>query len=337
MKNNLKVSIIIPVYNGDPYLEDALNSALGQTYKNIEVIVVNDGSCDDGATRKIVEKYQDQIIYFEKDNGGVASALNYGISKMTGDYFSWLSHDDIYFPNKIENQMAFLEKLKDKKVILYSDFVIYKQATRATKYQKVMFKKESVRGVDLLCYPQVHGCTTLIPKECFEKVGKFDEDLLHYQDYDFWLRSLNSYRFVHVPEFLVVSRHHDSQNSVTGKSARINEMRAFYKTYYKMFMGSNQRIHYYFPELFINAYRLGDSELYSELYKIFKEQLETKSLPGKLKAYALTAFFFKVRLITLMTKFVQYKLKNNSLWVKVRANKSVTKFLKKDKFIGCYL
>ena len=96
------ISVLIPVYNGSNYLEEALESVLEQTYSNYEIIVVNDGSNDEGKTKKIALKYENKIRYFEKENGGVASALNYGISKANGDYISWLSHDDIYNENKLK-------------------------------------------------------------------------------------------------------------------------------------------------------------------------------------------------------------------------------------------
>ena len=80
-----KVSIIIPVYNGANYMREAIDSALAQTYTNIEVVVVNDGSRDDGATREVALSYGDRIRYIEKENGGVSSALNRGIRDMTGE------------------------------------------------------------------------------------------------------------------------------------------------------------------------------------------------------------------------------------------------------------
>ena len=100
MENTLKkemplVSIVIPVYNGSNYLGQAINSALAQTYKNIEILVINDGSTDDGVTERIAKAYGSQIRYYVKENGGVATALNFGIQKMRGEYFSWLSHDDM--------------------------------------------------------------------------------------------------------------------------------------------------------------------------------------------------------------------------------------------------
>ena len=91
-----KVTILIPVYNGSNYLKEAIESALAQTYKNKEIIVVNDGSTDNGKTKEIALSYKDKIKYYEKENGGAPTALNYGIERMTGDYLSWLSHDDLY-------------------------------------------------------------------------------------------------------------------------------------------------------------------------------------------------------------------------------------------------
>src|SRR5256885_962105 len=92
------VSIVIPVYNGSNFLRQAIDSALAQTYQNREIIIVNDGSRDDGKTEAAALSYGDKIRYAAKPNGGCGSALNHGIGLMRGDYFSWLSHDDVYYP-----------------------------------------------------------------------------------------------------------------------------------------------------------------------------------------------------------------------------------------------
>ena len=112
-KFNPLVSIIIPVYNGENYLREAIDSALAQTYKNIEIIVVNDGSKD--KTDEICKSYGSRIRYFKKENGGVSTALNLGIKKMNGEYFSWLSHDDLYYDDKIKVEVDYLRELDDKK------------------------------------------------------------------------------------------------------------------------------------------------------------------------------------------------------------------------------
>ena len=109
MMENPKVSIIIPVYNGSNFMKCAIDCALAQTYENTEIIVVNDGSNDDGKTEAIALSYGEQIRYFSKPNGGVSSALNCGIANMTGDYFAWLSHDDAYSATRIEDAVKLLK------------------------------------------------------------------------------------------------------------------------------------------------------------------------------------------------------------------------------------
>ena len=99
-------------------MREAIDSALKQTYDNIEVIVINDGSEDEGETEKIAFSYGDKIRYYSKSNGGVATALNLGIEKMKGDYFSWLSHDDMYMPEKISNEIEQLQTLPDRTIIV---------------------------------------------------------------------------------------------------------------------------------------------------------------------------------------------------------------------------
>ena len=116
MNKSPKVSVIIPVYNGENYVKEAIESALSQTYKNIEIIVVNDGSKD--RTEMICKEYKGKIKYFKKNNGGVSTALNLAIEKMTGEYFSWLSHDDLYYPNKIEEEI----KAMEENTIILSDY-----------------------------------------------------------------------------------------------------------------------------------------------------------------------------------------------------------------------
>lgn len=208
---NPKVSIIIPVYNGSNYMREAIDSALAQNYGNIEVIVVNDGSIDDGKTREIALSYKDRIRYFEKENGGVATALNFGIEKMTGEYFSWLSHDDVYYSDKIEKQINFLNQQNDKKIILYSDFEYIDEKSHWISDQKIRNKKKNTLYAVLKGY--IHGCTLLIPKSCFYEVGKFDEKLKTTQDYDLWFRLIREYPVIHFSIILVLSRQHNEQGS----------------------------------------------------------------------------------------------------------------------------
>src|SRR5579872_6915564 len=116
------VSICMPVFNGGQYFKIALDSALAQDYPDVEIIVVNDGSTDDGETEKIALEKRDRIHYIHQENRGVAGALNTAISNMTGEYFAWLSHDDIHLPHKTSSQIAFLARLGRPDACLFSDY-----------------------------------------------------------------------------------------------------------------------------------------------------------------------------------------------------------------------
>ena len=107
MENN-KVSVIIPFYNGVKWLEEAVQSVLAQTYKNIEIIVVNDGSPED--IQPFLEKYGDKVIYHYQENQGPAVARNLAMSIATGDYLAYEDADDIWLPTKLEKQIDFMEK-----------------------------------------------------------------------------------------------------------------------------------------------------------------------------------------------------------------------------------
>lgn len=218
------VSIIIPVYNGANYLGEAIESALAQTYKNIEVLVVNDGSADGGATEKIVKSYGDRIRYFYKENGGVASALNLGIQEMTGEYFSWLSHDDVYYPDKIEVQMSFLSKKDFRTIILYSDFDIIDENSRILETQKKGGFKPDLFCIALIISNPLHGCDALVPKKSFEQVGGFNEQLLTTNDYDMWFKLASNYEFHHISQPLIKVRRHKECDSIVKRKLQLIEI-----------------------------------------------------------------------------------------------------------------
>ncbi len=206
-----KVSIVIPVYNGSDFLAHAIDSALSQTYNNIEILVINDGSNDDGTTERVATSYGDKIRYFSKPNGGVASALNMGISKMRGEYFSWLSHDDLYTKDKIEKEINALSVIGQEKVIIYSNYVMFtKDQENCTPIYLKGVSAENFRYW-LTVENKLHGCTLLIPKTAFEKVGNFNENMRATQDYDLWFRMAKEFKFVHISELLIKSRSHAGQ------------------------------------------------------------------------------------------------------------------------------
>lgn len=232
MNNKPLVSVVIPVYDGSNYLREAIDSALAQTYANVEIVVVNDGSNDNGATRNIAESFGDSIAYYEKPNGGSSSALNLGIEKMTGEWFSWLSHDDLYYPQKIQEQIDALFDIVeyDKQITSHVLFgatdtidsggkVILK--ANAKRAKTIHLELENMRsncylvaeGGSKYCF---HGCSCLIHKSVFDNIGNFNENLRLLNDLDMWKRIYKAGYHVHyVPSALVMGRMHTKQVSVS--------------------------------------------------------------------------------------------------------------------------
>lgn len=214
MKKNPKVSIIIPVYRGKEFMREAIDSALNQTYENIEIIVVNDGSDDNGETRKIALSYGEKIKYFEKENGGVSTALNLALEKMSGDYFSWLSHDDRYYPEKIESQINYLRNY-DEKTILYSDYDLMDENSSIFAKNILNHKELNKKMEFALLRGAINGITLLIPRNAFLECGNFREDLRCTQDYELWYRMMKKYKFVHQDCILATTRLHKNQTGNT--------------------------------------------------------------------------------------------------------------------------
>lgn len=213
-----KVSIIVPVYNGEKYVAQAIECALSQTYSSIEIIAVNDGSTD--GTDGILASYGDRIKYIKKENGGVSSALNAGISAMTGDYFAWLSHDDLIERDHIEKLIGYLSRHKNEKVIPFSEFKLIDEngellakATLDARLNLFDYKISVTDKYAPLLFGEINGGSVLIPKEAFDKYGMFDESRRITQERDMWSRLLKEYRFICIPYVTASIRVHGEQVS----------------------------------------------------------------------------------------------------------------------------
>lgn len=224
-----KVSIVIPAYNAANYLGQAIDSALAQTYTNFEVIVVNDGSRDGGATAAVAARYAGRIRYIEKENGGSSSALNRGILAMSGEWFSWLSHDDLYYPDKLARQIRALNSLNlspeaQKGHIFFSaaDLIdgqgrILRRASRCKSRRTAARVARLEDNAALIAAPvqsNFHGCSCLIHKSALEAVGMFDESLRLVNDAQLWFRLYAAgFRVHYLPGALVAGRIHREQLS----------------------------------------------------------------------------------------------------------------------------
>lgn len=202
-----KISVIIPAYNAEKHLEDAILSVLAQTFQAFEIIVVDDGSIDN--TAKVAKKYDVKYLY--QENEGASAARNRGIKAADGDYVAFLDSDDLWMPGKLEKQVALLRN--SNYGMIYCDMshvvegkTIYKSYLRERKY-KFVGSGKIFQG--LLQENFIFTPTVLIKREVIDIVGGFDEHYKICEDYKMWLKIAENHEMGFIDEPLVVRRRHE--------------------------------------------------------------------------------------------------------------------------------
>ncbi|MEW6571398.1 MAG: glycosyltransferase, partial [Nitrospirota bacterium] len=210
------VSIVIPTYNQADYLREALNSLIVQTYSDWEAIVVNDGSTD--CTIEVMEEYANKdlrVKAFSKPNGGITSALNFGLDKAEGDFFCWLSSDDLFYPKKLELQIKAFQTLDDNYALVYGSFDLLQEETKKIEVQP--FQEELLPGTEFaeaLKFDFIDGCTIMIRMNVMKEIGGFNPYYRHSQDTELWIRiASRGYRFFQLHEKMTIRRIHVAQAS----------------------------------------------------------------------------------------------------------------------------
>jgi glycosyltransferase involved in cell wall biosynthesis len=226
-----RVSVIIPTHNRSKLLRAAVKSALAQTYPNIEIIVVDDGSTDD--TPPIMAQYAGRVIYLQQANQGVAAARNTGVRAATGEYLTFLDDDDLILPAKVERQVQVLSSRPEIGLVhcryYYAD-------GDGNLLDKVGLLPEGEVLKALLCGNFIWVGAPLIHRRCLEQVGLFDEEIPSVSaDWDLWLRiALADIPFACVQEPLGVYR--TQQDSMLADAASLE--RATLAVFDKVFANS---------------------------------------------------------------------------------------------------
>lgn len=184
------VSVIVPAYNTTAFICEALDSAFAQTYRNFEVIVVNDGSPDTEAMERAIAPYRHRIQYFKQDNRGLAGARNTGIRHARGEYLAFLDSDDRWLPDFLASQLKLFEEVPSPDMV-YSDAEYFGDSPLAGKrYMQVCPSDGCVSMESLITETcQIFG-SCVSRKQVVIDAGFFDEDFRCGEDYDLWLRVL---------------------------------------------------------------------------------------------------------------------------------------------------
>jgi glycosyltransferase involved in cell wall biosynthesis len=204
------VSVVIPAYNAARFLQAAVDSVLGQSFRDLEVLVVDDGSTDD--TESVISQYGAAIRYLRQENRGVAEARNHGIEESKGRYVAFLDADDTWSREKLDRQMKALAASNGRRVC-YSAFKVCTESLELLSVQRSA-REGSVLD-DLLLRGNVVGTpsTVVCDRLLFSVVGGFDPCLSQCADWDMWIRLATVTEFLYVDEPLVTYRQHRANMS----------------------------------------------------------------------------------------------------------------------------
>jgi len=215
-----KVSVIIPAYNAEKYLAETVCSVLDQSYDDYEVIVVDDGSSD--GTLGVARSFEPRIRVLPKSNGGPASARNLAIRNSRGDYIAFLDSDDLWLKDKLEKQVALLEK-DPMAGLVYGEALMFTGNNGEIKIRdRIGFTLEpSFRS--LLFGDYIPNSTVIIRRCCTDKVGLLNEsrDLIGVEDYEYWMRVAKHFTMVGVPQPLAYYR--IREGNLMGDGSDINK------------------------------------------------------------------------------------------------------------------
>ncbi len=241
---NVKVSVIIPAFNAGKYIEEALNSVFSQTYRQFEIIMVDDCSTDN--TKEILEKYKSKIhLITLQTNQGEAHARNTAINEAQGEYISFLDADDMWRPTKLEKQVSYLDAHPEIG-FLYSN---------ATCFKVVNNEKQIIREFhldftgdvfkELFWSNFVPGHTPMVRADILKTVGLFDENVRLKKaaaDYDLWLRISRVTNFGHLSEVLADYRIHDTNMLGLSYENVLLPYEYIYEKFYTNYPDTDQRI-----------------------------------------------------------------------------------------------
>lgn len=214
-----EVSVVIPTYNSAHFLGEALQSVFDQTFKDYELIVVDDGSTDE--TKQIVAEYGDKIKYIFQENSGPASAKNNGIRNSVGKYIAFLDADDLWLPTKLEKQVKTFQQSPELAMIftehsVFNDRGIY---LALIGKRKRLIKGDIARNIFL--HNGVATPTVIVRKEIFNKIGLFEEDLYMAEDDNMWVRIAANFDVELIDEPLAKYRIHS--RSMTADKKKLFE------------------------------------------------------------------------------------------------------------------
>lgn len=206
------VSIVLPVYNGEKFLDISIKSCLEQTYKNWELLIIDDGSSDN--SERIARKYSEQdcrISYFRNsENLKLPRTLNRGFSLANGKYLTWTSDDNYYRPEAIKKMVSTLEET-GAGFVFAACSIINENGDRIAENRAPKEYRHAIWDYDFV------GACFMYTREVYERIGEYDPNMFLCEDYDYWLRIFARFEVEYIDEDLYAYRQHEGALSQTHK------------------------------------------------------------------------------------------------------------------------
>ncbi|MGH7223718.1 MAG: glycosyltransferase family 2 protein [Gemmataceae bacterium] len=222
------VSVVIPTYNYGRFVTEAVASVLAQTYREVEVIVVDDGSTDN--TRERLAPFMDRIRYIHQANQGLSAARNAGIQAARGRWVALLDSDDAWHPRKLEMQLAYLDTHVD--VALLGTASTFDFGTSWPDIDPLADRTAvPVTLADVVFTTHFAPSSVVMRKECFERVGLFDPELRSAEDRDMWIRVACHYQMARLDLPLCGYRFHGSNMVTVADRMEVNELKMLRKAF----------------------------------------------------------------------------------------------------------
>ncbi len=226
---NPKVSICVPTYNRKDYLRETLDSIFAQTYKDYEVVVVDDGSTD--GTAEMLKQSNYPVRYYWQKNSGDAAARNKMIKLAKGEFITFIDSDDLLMHDAVEKMMNVMEA-EGGETIVYGPYQrIDQDGNIYGRYKRKQHSGYITKNLFQSIF--VYSCGSMFPKKVLETTGGFDTSLPVCSDYDFWLRLSLEYRFVALAEPTFKRRRHTGNLSALSVENRIFELKVLERFYYE--------------------------------------------------------------------------------------------------------
>jgi hypothetical protein len=213
------VSVVIPVFNAEEYLERTLASVFAQTYPHIQVTAVDDGSTD--GSLGILERHEDRLTIVRQQNRGVAVARNRGVMEADGEWIAFLDADDLWHPHKIERQLRICEGFDWS----HTDSVFMGGANDGHRDSELTAKSEGMVFEQLVCSNFIGTSSVMIRRDCFIAHGGFRESLSSIEDWDLWIRVSRTHAVGYLDEPMMRYRVHAASASRRTRSTLPNHLK----------------------------------------------------------------------------------------------------------------